>query len=219
MRERRRQTIGLNAQHVLAGVTSFVDTPNATATRGAHRAIAHPNSLAINHGVESWFWQLRNWLSCNCRPPAAGALRCYQRKLDRTARLITLLNLSDHKHNALVIVPTYNERDNLPGIVEALGKLSVDLLVVDDNSPDGTGKLADELAAKHPFVHVLHREEKNGLGRAYCAGFEWALAKEYEFVLEMDGDFSHDPEDIPRFLETAEDADLVLGTRTRAAFA
>lgn len=121
--------------------------------------------------------------------------------------------MSDHKHNALVIVPTYNERDNLPGIVEALGKLSVDLLVVDDNSPDGTGKLANELAAKHPFVHVLHREEKNGLGRAYCAGFEWALAKEYEFVFEMDGDFSHDPEDIPRFLETAEAADLLLGTR------
>ena len=110
-------------------------------------------------------------------------------------------------------MPTYNERDNLPGIVEALGNLSVDLLVVDDNSPDGTGELADELATKHSFVHVLHREEKNGLGRAYCAGFEWALAEEYEFVFEMDGDFSHDPEDIPRFLETAENADLVLGTR------
>jgi len=123
--------------------------------------------------------------------------------------------LADTKHNALVIVPTYNERDNLPGIVEALGKLSVDMLVVDDNSPDGTGDMADEFAGKHDYVHVLHRNEKNGLGRAYCAGFEWALKQDYEFILEMDGDFSHDPEDIPRFIEEAENADLVLGTRYR----
>ena len=123
--------------------------------------------------------------------------------------------MADTKHNALVIVPTYNERDNLPGIVEALGKLSVDMLVVDDNSPDGTGDMADEFAGKHDYVHVLHRNEKNGLGRAYCAGFEWALKQDYEFILEMDGDFSHDPEDIPRFIEEAENADLVLGTRYR----
>jgi dolichol-phosphate mannosyltransferase len=91
----------------------------------------------------------------------------------------------------------------------------VELLVVDDNSPDGTGKLADELAAKHPQIHVLHRAEKNGLGRAYIAGFKWALAHDYEFIFEMDGDFSHDPADIPDFLDAAEDddADLVLGSR------
>ena len=123
--------------------------------------------------------------------------------------------MSDNCNTTLVIVPTYNEQDNLPGIVKALGKLPVDMLVVDDNSPDGTGDMADEFVEKHDYVHVLHRKEKNGLGRAYCAGFEWALKRDYEFIFEMDGDFSHDPEDIPRFLEAAKDADLVLGTRYR----
>jgi len=123
--------------------------------------------------------------------------------------------VSEDIHKTLIIVPTYNERDNLPGIVEALGKLSVDMLVVDDNSPDGTGDMADEFASKHDYVDVLHRKEKNGLGRAYCAGFEWALERNYEFIFEMDGDFSHDPEDIPHFIEAAENADLVLGTRYR----
>jgi dolichol-phosphate mannosyltransferase len=115
----------------------------------------------------------------------------------------------------LVIVPTYNERENLPPMAERLLKLAVpvDLLVVDDNSPDGTGKIADDLAAKNPSIHVLHRAEKNGLGRAYCAGFAWALARDYEFILEMDGDFSHNPDDIPRFIEAAQNADLVLGSR------
>ncbi len=93
--------------------------------------------------------------------------------------------------------------------------VKVDLLVVDDNSPDGTGKIADDLAAKHPEINVLHRQEKNGLGRAYIAGFEWALERGYEFVFEIDCDFSHDPEDIPKFLEAAksQNADLVLGSR------
>ncbi len=115
----------------------------------------------------------------------------------------------------LVIVPTYNERDNLPPMAERLLKLAipVDLLVVDDNSPDGTGKIADELSAKYPNIHVLHRKEKNGLGRAYCAGFAWALERDYEFIMEMDGDFSHNPDDIPKFIEAAKDADLVLGSR------
>jgi dolichol-phosphate mannosyltransferase len=85
--------------------------------------------------------------------------------------------------------------------------------VVDDNSPDGTGKLADELAAKHPNIHVLHRQEKIGLGRAYLAGFNWALERGYDFVFEMDGDFSHNPDDIPILLAAAQDADLVLGSR------
>jgi dolichol-phosphate mannosyltransferase len=89
----------------------------------------------------------------------------------------------------------------------------VDLLVVDDNSPDGTGKLADELAAKHPSIQVLHRSEKNGLGRAYIAGFKWALEREYEFIFQMDGDFSHNPDDIPIMLEAAREADLVIGSR------
>jgi len=120
-------------------------------------------------------------------------------------------------NDTVIIVPTYNERKNLLRMVETLLSLpvKVDMLVVDDNSPDGTGQLADELAAKHPEVHILHREKKEGLGRAYIAGFQWALERGYEFIFEMDCDFSHDPHDIPRFLEAAknQDADLVLGSR------
>src|SRR3954463_5198064 len=118
-------------------------------------------------------------------------------------------------NKTLVVVPTFNERENLPPLVQRLLGLStpVDMLVVDDNSPDGTGKVADELAAKHPSIHVLHRAQKQGLGRAYCAGFTWALERDYEFVMEMDGDFSHNPDDIPKFLEAAKDADLGLGSR------
>lgn len=120
-------------------------------------------------------------------------------------------------NDTLIIVPTYNERENLPRMTQKLLALpvKVDMLVVDDNSPDGTGKIADDLAAKHPEIHVLHREEKNGLGRAYIAGFEWALAHGYEFIFEIDCDFSHDPDDIPKFLDAAkkENADLVLGSR------
>ena len=118
---------------------------------------------------------------------------------------------------ALVIVPTYNERDNLPPLIERLMKLpvTVEVLVVDDNSPDGTGKLAADIAAKNPQIHVLHRQEKNGLGRAYIAGFKWALERDYEFIFEMDGDFSHNPDDIPSFLKAAQDADLVIGSRYR----
>jgi dolichol-phosphate mannosyltransferase len=118
-------------------------------------------------------------------------------------------------NTTLVIVPTYNEKENLPVMVERLSKLPipVDMLVVDDNSPDGTGQLADALVTKNPFLNVLHRSEKNGLGRAYCAGFAWALQRGYENIMEMDGDFSHDPADIPRFIEAAQGADLVLGSR------
>lgn len=117
----------------------------------------------------------------------------------------------------LIIVPTYNERDNLPQLVRRIMELPVEahVLVVDDNSPDGTGRLADEIAASEPRVHVLHRPGKQGLGRAYIAGFQWALARPYEFILEMDADFSHNPSDIPAFIDAArrENADLVLGTR------
>lgn len=118
-------------------------------------------------------------------------------------------------NKTLVVMPTYNERENLPRMAERLLKLpvAVDLLVVDDNSPDGTGQLADQLAAKHPNVHVLHRQEKNGLGRAYIAGFKWALQRDYQFVFEMDGDFSHSPDDIPLLLEAAQTADLAIGSR------
>ena len=115
----------------------------------------------------------------------------------------------------LVVVPTFNERENLSPLVQRLFALPtpVDALVVDDNSPDGTGKLAEELSVQHPSVHVLHRTEKNGLGRAYIAGFKWALEHGYEFIFELDGDLSHNPDDIPMFLEAARNADLVLGSR------
>jgi len=118
-------------------------------------------------------------------------------------------------NRTLVIVPTLNERENLPAMAEHLAKLPVpvDLLVVDDNSPDGTGQIADELAVRNPSIHVLHRAEKKGLGRAYCAGFAWALQRDYEFIMEMDCDFSHNPDDVPRFIEAAQNADLVLGSR------
>jgi dolichol-phosphate mannosyltransferase len=116
---------------------------------------------------------------------------------------------------ALVVVPTYNERDNLPNLVKQVmaQPIRIELLVVDDNSPDGTGKLADELAAANPLVHVMHRAEKSGLGRAYIAGFKWALERDFEFILEMDGDFSHNPDDIPKLVQAAQEADLVLGSR------
>lgn len=117
----------------------------------------------------------------------------------------------------LVVVPTYNERENLPQLAKRLLVLPVpvDVLVVDDNSPDGTGKIADELAAERSQIHVLHRQSKDGLGRAYVAGFNWALERDYEFVFELDGDFSHDPAEVPAFLKAAENADCVLGTRYR----
>ncbi len=116
---------------------------------------------------------------------------------------------------ALVIVPTYNESRNLPQIVPAIlaQDVRLEVLVVDDSSPDGTGALADDMAARNPRIHVLHRGEKEGLGRAYLAGFRWALERGYEYVLEMDADFSHDPKFLPKFLAAVEHADLVIGSR------
>ena len=116
---------------------------------------------------------------------------------------------------ALVVVPTYNEAMNLPLIVPQIlaQDPGIDVLVVDDNSPDGTGELADRMAAAEPRIHVLHRPGKGGLGKAYLAGFRWALERDYEFVFEMDADFSHDPKFLPEFLRAARDADLVIGSR------
>jgi dolichol-phosphate mannosyltransferase len=116
---------------------------------------------------------------------------------------------------ALVCLPTYDERENLVPIVEAIlaAAPEVDVLVIDDNSPDGTGRLADEVAAREPRVKVLHRPGKQGLGKAYLAGFAWALARDYRFVLEMDADFSHDPRRLPALLAAARENDLALGSR------
>ena len=115
----------------------------------------------------------------------------------------------------LVIVPTYNERENLPRLVPDILRQgeAFHVLIVDDNSPDGTGQIADRLAVEHAAVHVLHRPGKQGLGRAYLAGFSEALAGGAELVMEMDSDFSHDPRDIPRLIAAVEGADLVLGSR------
>ncbi|MEJ5252678.1 MAG: polyprenol monophosphomannose synthase [Chthonomonadetes bacterium] len=122
----------------------------------------------------------------------------------------------DDQHHAVVVIPTYNERDNLPivcqKVIEATGG-RVHLLVVDDNSPDGTGQLADQLAEEYPQVHVLHRQRKEGLGRAYVAGFQKALQMGYRLIAQMDADLSHDPSDLPRLIETAEHSDLVIGSR------
>jgi dolichol-phosphate mannosyltransferase len=114
---------------------------------------------------------------------------------------------------AVVCLPTYNERENLEPMLRALGEHGVRVLVVDDNSPDGTGAIADQLARELDYVDVLHRERKEGLGPAYLAGFRRALADGAELVLEMDCDFSHDPADVPRLIGAADTADLVLGSR------
>jgi len=114
---------------------------------------------------------------------------------------------------ATVCLPTYNERENVERMVRTLVGLGVRVLVVDDNSPDGTGEIADRLEAELAEVSVLHRPEKHGLGPAYLDGFRKALADGADLVLEMDCDFSHDPEDVRRLIATAEEADLVLGSR------
>ncbi len=117
----------------------------------------------------------------------------------------------------IVIVPTYNERENITRIVPLIlsQDARLEVLVVDDNSPDGTGRLVDEMVAANPRVHVLHRAEKAGLGKAYLAGFDWALSRDYDYVFEMDADFSHDPNHLPEFLAAVQNADLVLGSRYR----
>jgi dolichol-phosphate mannosyltransferase len=116
----------------------------------------------------------------------------------------------------LICLPTYNEGENLEPMVRALGGLGVEgleVLVIDDTSPDGTGDIADRLSEELGWVHVLHRERKEGLGPAYLAGFRRAIELGADLVFEMDCDFSHDPADVPRLIAAAEDADLVLGSR------
>ncbi|MBI5868954.1 MAG: polyprenol monophosphomannose synthase [candidate division Zixibacteria bacterium] len=116
---------------------------------------------------------------------------------------------------ALIIIPTYNEKENLPLIVpDVLARdMRLSVLVVDDNSPDGTGKIADQMAEEDSRVHVLHRPGKAGLGRAYLAGFKWALERDYDLIFEMDADFSHNPKYLADFLKESENSDIVLGSR------
>ena len=115
----------------------------------------------------------------------------------------------------LVILPTYNEADNLPRIVPSILEQDprIDVLVVDDDSPDGTGALADDLSQASDRVNVIHRSEKQGLGGAYIEGFRWGLERNYDLLFEMDADFSHRPDALPLFIEKARDFDIVLGSR------
>ena len=116
---------------------------------------------------------------------------------------------------AIVIIPTYNERENITRIIPAVLSKdpALEVLVVDDGSPDGTGDIVDGITAGNPRVHVIHRAGKLGLGTAYVAGFRWALERDYELIFEMDADFSHNPDRLPAFLEAVKSADLVLGSR------
>jgi len=116
---------------------------------------------------------------------------------------------------ALIIFPTYNEKDNIETIAHAVLPLDarIHVLIVDDNSPDGTGKIADRLAKQEEKVHVLHRQAKVGLGRAYIAGFKWAIENKFDYIFEMDADFSHGPEYIKTFLREIQHHDLVIGSR------
>jgi dolichol-phosphate mannosyltransferase len=123
--------------------------------------------------------------------------------------------MSDALGRVLVVTPTYDERLNIAAVVTRLRAAvpHADVLVVDDNSPDGTGDIADELAASDPAVHVLHRPVKEGLGAAYVAGFQWGLSRDYQVLVEMDADGSHQPEQLPALLSALQNADLVLGSR------
>nr|MBN2278575.1 polyprenol monophosphomannose synthase [candidate division Zixibacteria bacterium] len=122
--------------------------------------------------------------------------------------------MTDDK-KALIIFPTYNEKENIERIIAAVLEKDprINVLVVDDSSPDGTGEIADRLAGDNARINVLHRTVKEGLGRAYLAGFKWALERGFDYIFEMDADFSHDPKYLPDFLRTIEDCDLVLGSR------
>lgn len=117
--------------------------------------------------------------------------------------------------NAIVVIPTYNEIDNIERMIQAiLGVLpEISILVVDDNSPDGTAKKIKELQSVNSNIHLLERAGKMGLGTAYCEGFQYALSKGFDYIFEMDADFSHDPKELPNFLEAIKDYDLVLGSR------
>ena len=119
------------------------------------------------------------------------------------------------RDRTLVIVPTFNEKENITRMIEAvLGQdPSIDMLIVDDGSPDGTGEIVDAIASTNPRVHAIHRAAKLGLATAYVAGFKWALARDYQFIFEMDADFSHNPARLPEFLSAIQTADLVIGSR------
>ncbi|HEX9974920.1 MAG TPA: glycosyltransferase, partial [bacterium] len=117
---------------------------------------------------------------------------------------------------AIIVIPTYNEAQNIEQIIDRIlfqGIRGLEILVVDDNSPDGTGRIVEKIAQDEPNIHLMKRPGKAGLGTAYVAGFKYALERDYDYVFEMDADFSHDPEEIPNFLEAIKTYDLVIGSR------
>lgn len=118
-------------------------------------------------------------------------------------------------NDALVIIPTYNEKDNIRNVLGRLDNFGVDILIIDDNSPDGTAQIVKEIQTSNSHIHLLERAGKLGLGTAYVAGFKWALEREYQFILEMDADLSHNPDDVPRLLEKCREnsVDMVIGSR------
>lgn len=124
--------------------------------------------------------------------------------------------MAEKTEKTLIIIPTYNERENIGKLLDYIFNLRIpglDVLVVDDNSPDGTAALVKEMQEKHPNLALLQRESKMGLGTAYIAGFRYALQRDYQYIFEMDADLSHDPVEIPNFLQAIKDADLVIGSR------
>lgn len=125
------------------------------------------------------------------------------------------MTTNERRERALIIFPTYNEKENIERIIKDVLEQNeiIEVLVVDDNSPDGTGEIADRMAADNPRIHVEHRAEKSGLGTAYIHGFKWAIAHRYDYIFEMDADYSHKPEYLPDFLDAVKENDLVLGSR------
>jgi dolichol-phosphate mannosyltransferase len=121
----------------------------------------------------------------------------------------------ENKSKTIIVIPTYDEKENIEKIISAVFAVddSVNILVVDDGSPDGTGQIVKNLMASDDRIHLLEREGKQGLGTAYCAGFAYALERDFDFIMEMDADFSHDPKEIPNFLSAIKDNDLVIGSR------
>lgn len=134
---------------------------------------------------------------------------------DLPAPSLPALPVLDPAMRVLIVMPTYNERENLPGLLPLIFQHvpTAHVLVVDDSSPDGTGEWVESFRATEPRVHVLHRQVKDGLGRAYVAGFHWALARDYTHIMQMDADFSHDPASIPDLLAASSTYDLVIGSR------
>lgn len=190
-------------------VTGLAEISDAMALEPDEAVVVGTFDLAetlIAHGIDS------AQIAVSRLPPSDSAYPGYVRAAS-SGNLAPLVPFQCDR-STLIILPTYNERQNLPSMIDTIRTyIAADILVVDDNSPDGTGQLADELSRQHASVHVLHRAKKQGLGPAYIAGFQWALTRHYQLIIEMDCDFSHAPWDLPRMAHKSATADLVIGSR------